>query len=77
MTQKEAELSEKRTEPVTSNDNTEQSMTKGCIEIIDIDNDEGMSDMDMRFGYFGLGLHDRMKISEADKLLKVIDQIEG
>ena len=41
------------------------------------DNDEGMSDMDMRLGYFGLGLHDRIEIPEADKLLEVIDQIEG
>ena len=32
--------------------------------------------MDMRLGYFGLGLYDQMKISEIDKLLKIIDQIE-
>ena len=76
VTQKEAELSEKRTEPVTNDDNTKQSITKDCIEIIDVDNDEGTSNMDMRFGYFGLRLHDRIKIPEADKLLKIIDQIE-
>ena len=32
--------------------------------------------MDMRLGYFELGLHDQMKIPEVDKLLKIIDQIE-
>ena len=32
VTQKETELSEKRTEPVISDDNTEQPMAKGCIE---------------------------------------------
>ena len=76
VTQQEAELSEKRTEPATS-DNTEQSMAKDCIETVDVDNDEGTSDMDMRLGYFGLRLHDQMKIPEADKLLEVVDQIEG
>ena len=59
VTQQEAELSEKRTEPATS------------------DNDEGTSDMDMRLGYFGLGLHDQMEIPEVDKLLEIIGQIEG
>ena len=52
-------------------------MTKDCIEIVDIDNDEGMLNMDMRLGYFGLGLYDQMKIPEIDKLLKIVDQIEG
>ena len=59
MTQEEAELPEKRTESVIS------------------DNDEETSDMDMRLGYFGLGLHDQMEIPEADKLLEIVDQIEG
>src|SRR5208282_1913231 len=53
---------------------TEQSMAKGCIETVD---DENASDLEMRLGYFGLGLHDRLKVPEADKLLEVIGQIEG
>jgi hypothetical protein len=95
VTQKEAELSEKRTEPATSDDITGQSMAKGCIEMVsndnttepmakvyiepvDVDsNDEGSSDMDMRLGYFGLGLHDQMEVPEADQLLEVIGLIEG
>ena len=52
-------------------------MTKVYIEPIDVDNDEGMSDMNMRLEYFGLRLHDQMEVSEANKLLKVVDQIEG
>ena len=35
VTQKEMELSEKRTEPVMNDDITGQSMVKGCIEIVD------------------------------------------
>ena len=77
VTQERTELSEKRTEPVTSDDTTEQPMAKGCIETVDVDNDEGSSDMDMRLGYFGLGLHDRMEVPEVDKLLEVVGQIEG
>ena len=53
---------------------TEQSMAKGCIETVD---DENASDLDMRLGYFGLGLHDQMEVPEADKLLEVVGQIEG
>ena len=52
-------------------------MTKDYIIIIDIDDDERTSDLDMRLGYFGLGLHDRLEIPDIDKLLKVVDQIEG
>ena len=77
VTQERTELSEKRTEPVTNDDTTEQPMAKGCIETVDVDNDEGTSDMDMRLGYFGLGLHDQMEVPEADKLLEVVGQIEG
>ena len=55
----------------------EAELSEKRIESAINDNDEGTSDMDMRLGYFGLGLHDRMKISEADKLLEVIGQIEG
>ena len=77
VTQKEAEQSEKRTESAISDDTTEQSMAKVYIELVDVDNDEGTSDMDMRLGYFGLRLHDRMEVPEADKLLEVIGQIEG
>ena len=77
VTQGRAELSEKRTEPVTSDDTTEQSMAKVYIETVDVDNDEGTSDMEMRLGYFGLGLHDQMEVPEADKLLEVVGQIEG
>ena len=75
MIQQEVELSEKRIELVIS-DNMKQSMAKGCIEIVDVDNDEGISNMNMRLEYFGLGLHDQMEISETDKLLEVIGQIE-
>ena len=74
VTQEETELSEKRTEPVTS-DNTTEPMAKGCIETVD--DDERTSDLDMRLGYFGLGLHDQMEVPEADKLLEVVGQIEG
>src|SRR5436190_2305932 len=52
-------------------------MAKVYIEPVDVDNDEGMSDMGMRLGYFGLGLHDQMEVPEADKLLEVVGQIEG
>jgi hypothetical protein len=75
--QKETELSEKRTEPITSDDTMEQPMAKGCIETINIDNDDKrMLDLGMRLGYFGLRLHDQMEIPETDKLLKIVDQIE-
>ena len=77
VTQEEAELSEKRTEPATSDNITEQPMAKGCIETVDVDNNEGTLDMDMRLGYFGLELHDRMEVPEADKLLEIVGQIEG
>ena len=70
------ELSEKHIEFVI-NDNTKQSMTKDCIEIVDVDNNERILNMNMRLGYFGLRLYDRLKISEIDKLLKIVDQIEG
>ena len=52
-------------------------MAKACIEPVDVDNDEGSSDKEMRLGYFGLGLHDRLEVPEADKLLEVVGQIEG
>ena len=42
-------------------------MMKGCIEIV-VD-----KDLEMQLGYFGLRLYDRLKISEADKLLKIVD----
>ena len=76
VTQKEAELSEKRTELATSDNNTEP-MAKACIETVNVDNDEQTSDLEMRLGYFGLGLHDQMEVPEADKLLEVVGQIEG
>jgi len=31
----------------------------------------------MRLGYFGLGLHDQMKVLEIEKLLEIVGQIEG
>ena len=77
VTQEETELPEKRTESAINDDIMEQSMMKVYIESVDVDNDEGMLDMDMRLGYFGLGLHDQMEISETDKLLEVVSQIEG
>ena len=49
-------------------------MAKVCIETID---DENASNLEMRLGYFGLGLHDRLEVPEADKLLEVVGQIEG
>ena len=51
-----------------------QAMAKGCIETVD---DENASNLEMRLGYFGLGLHDRLEVPEADKLLEVVGQIEG
>ena len=48
-------------------------MAKGCIEIVD---DKNASNLYMRLGYFGLELHDQMKIPEIDKLLKIVDQIK-
>src|SRR5208282_5124320 len=76
VTQEETELSEKRTESVTNDDIMEQPMAKGCIVTVDVDNDEGTSDIGMRLGYFGLGLHDQMEVPETDKLLEVVGQIE-
>jgi Reverse transcriptase (RNA-dependent DNA polymerase)/RNase H-like domain found in reverse transcriptase/Integrase zinc binding domain/Chromo (CHRromatin Organisation MOdifier) domain/Aspartyl protease len=35
------------------------------------------STTERRLGYFGLGLHDRLEVPEADKLLEVVGQIEG
>ena len=67
VTQEEGELPEKHTESAISDDTMEQSMAKVYIGSIDVDNDEGMSNMDMRFGYFGLGLCDQMEVPEADK----------
>ena len=49
------------------------SMAKD-IETVDNENASGM---EMRLGYFGLGLHDQMEVPEADKLLEVVGQIEG
>src|SRR5271169_3013876 len=43
VTQKETELSEKRTEPVIDNDNRTEPMAKVYIETVDVDNDEGTS----------------------------------
>ena len=62
---------------IVNSDNTTESMAKVYIEPVDVDNDEEASDLDMRLGYFGLGLHDQMEVPEADKLLEVIGQIEG
>ena len=53
---------------------TEQAMAKGCIETVD---NENASNLEMRLGYFGLGLHDQLEVPEADKLLEVVGQIEG
>ena len=69
VTQERTELSDKRTEPVTSDNTTEQSMAKDCIETVDVDDDERTSDLEMRLGYFGLGLHDRLEVPEADKFI--------
>src|SRR6266496_894431 len=56
MTQGRTESSDSCAEPVTSDNTTEQSMAKGCIETVD---DESTSDLEMRLGYLRLGLHDR------------------
>ena len=40
------ELSDKRTESVISDNTTEQSMAKDCIETVDVDDDERTSDWD-------------------------------
>jgi hypothetical protein len=68
------ELKESTSEDSVTQEETEQSMAKGCIETVD---DERTSDLEMRLGYFGLGLHDRLEVPEADKLLEVVGQIEG
>lgn len=49
-------------------------MAKGCIGTVD---DEDTSDLEVQLGYFGLGLHDRLEVPEADKLLEVVRQIDG
>jgi hypothetical protein len=60
-----------------SDNTTEQPMAKGCIVTVDVDNnDERTSDIEMRLEYFELKLHDQMEVREADKLLKVVGQIE-
>ena len=47
VTQEEAELSEKRTEPATS-DNTTEPMAKAYIETVDVDDDDkSTSDLEM------------------------------
>jgi hypothetical protein len=51
-------------------------MAKVYIRPVDVDNDERMSNLGMRLGYFRLTLHDQMEVPEADKLLEVIGQIE-
>jgi hypothetical protein len=35
------------------------------------------STMERRLGYFRLGLHHQLQVSEADKLLEAVSQIEG
>ena len=40
VTQGRTELSDKRTESVISDNTTEQSMAKDCIETVDVDDDE-------------------------------------
>ena len=57
---------------------TEQSMTsaKSCIETEAVAH-QNEKDLEMRLGYFGLGLHDRLEVPEADKLLEVVGQING
>src|SRR5271169_1200030 len=62
-------------ETLTAQKEMETSMAKGCVGTI-ID-DEGTSESEMRLGYFGLGLHERLEVPEADKLLEVVGQIEG
>ena len=48
-------------------------MAKGSIEIVD----DNRSESEVQLGYFGLGLHDRLEVPEADELLDVVSQIEG
>jgi hypothetical protein len=51
----------------------ERSMMKGCIETVE----ENASESGTRFEYFGLGLHDRLEVPDADKLLEFVGRIEG
>ena len=73
VTQGRTEPSDSCTEPVTNDSTTELLMAKGCIKTVD----DNTSESERRLGYFGLGLHDRLEVPEADKLLEVIGQIEG
>ena len=73
VTQQRTESSDSCTEPVTSDSITETLIAKGCIETVD----HNASESERRLGYFGLGLHDRLEVPEADKLLEVVGQIDG
>jgi hypothetical protein len=57
-------------------DNNMNLMIKAFIKFIDIDNNKESLNMDMKFEYFELRLHNQMKISEIDRLLEVVDLIE-
>ena len=70
------ESKESASEDSITQKETEESMVKGCIETIAC-KDAVELELEMRLGYFGLGLHDRIEVPEADKLLEVVGQIEG
>jgi hypothetical protein len=73
----EDSVTQRRTEAsdlIAGSVNTESSMAKGCIETVA---DQDASDLEVRLGYFGLGLHNQLEVPEADKLLEVFGQIEG
>ena len=55
----------------------EMKLSEKRTEFAINDDDERISNLNMRLEYFRLGLHDRLKISEIDKLLEIINQIEG
>ena len=69
--QKEMKLLDKCIEFIINNNI--KSIIKIYIEFIDIDNNKELLNINMRFEYFELGLYDQMKISEIDKLLKIVN----
>ena len=51
-------------------------ITKIYIKFININNNKKLLNMNIKFEYFELGLYNQIKISEINKLLKIINQIK-
>ena len=56
------------------NDNIKQLIIKDYIE--NINNNKEISKQNMKLEYFELELYNQIKISEIDKLLEIVNQIE-